>query len=73
MPLPFIVNKEGEFILKEMDFTKSLEKILKNMDIRRNEIFNNQHTLKSYLASYFKCLYGRDLYQNFINFLINSS
>lgn len=35
MPLPFFVNKEGDFVLKDMDFSKGLEKILKNMDMRR--------------------------------------
>ena len=59
MPMPFVVNKEGDFVLKDMDFSKRLEKILKNMDVRRQEILNNQLTLKSYLVSYFKCHYGR--------------
>ena len=57
MPLPCVVNKEGNFVLKDIDFSKGLDKILKNMDMRRQEILNNQLNLRSYLVSYFKCLY----------------
>lgn len=34
---------------------------------------NNGYTFKTYLSSHFKVLYGKELYQNFLNFLIHSS
>lgn len=55
-----------------MDFSKGVEKILKNMDVRRNEILTNNYSFKTYLSSYFKCLYGRDIYNNFLHFLSKS-
>ena len=55
-----------------MDFSKGVEKILKNMDVRRNEILTNNYSFKTYLSSYFKCLYGRDIYSNFLHFLAKS-
>lgn len=32
-----------------MDFSKGVEKILKNMDVRRNEILTNNYSFKTYL------------------------
>jgi hypothetical protein len=55
-----------------MDFSKGFERILRNMETRQNELLNNVYTLKTYLISYFKCLYGKEMYSSFVNFLINS-
>lgn len=43
------------------------------MDLRYNELMNSSYTFKTYLSSHFKVLYGRELYQNFLNFLIHYS
>jgi hypothetical protein len=34
-PLPLIATKEGDYMLKDMDFSKAFEKILRNIDMRR--------------------------------------
>jgi hypothetical protein len=56
MPLASQVNKSGDFILRDIDFSY---KNFENMNMRKDEITNNQHTLKTYLVSYFKYLFVR--------------
>lgn len=55
-----------------MDFSKAIQKIFKNIDLRRGEIISNNYTFKAYLSSYFKCVYGREIYNNFMGYLGNS-
>lgn len=50
---------DGEVGAKEIDFSKMVEKILKNIEVRLKEIIRNTYTFKSFLISFFKCFYGK--------------
>lgn len=43
------------------------------MDLRYNELMHNGYTFKQYISSHFKVIYGKELYLNFLNFLVSSS
>ena len=59
--------------MKGNDFSRGIEKIIKTMDLRYNELMHNGYTFKQYISSHFKVIYGKELYLNFLNFLVSSS
>ena len=69
MNLLLCSKREVELFLKEIDFGKMSDKIVRSMESRLGEILKNNYSFKSYVSSFFRCLYGKELYPNFLAFL----
>ena len=58
---------------RDLDFGKMVDKIMKNIEIRLQEVARNTYTFKVYLTSFFKCFYGKELFPNFLVFLAKAN